>query len=67
MKVYYKISPILMIIGFVLLAGGVFMSMSHLQRSAYVLVGLGLILYIVGRIGTYFAPKKLREIEEDRE
>jgi len=67
MKMYYKISPILMVTGFALLALGVFMSMSHLQRYAYAFVGLGLILYIVGRIGIYFTPKMSKEFEESTE
>jgi uncharacterized membrane protein YuzA (DUF378 family) len=67
MKTYHKISPILMTIGFISLASGVFMSMSAWQTAAYILVGFGLILYVVGRIGIYFAPKKTRETEPEKE
>jgi len=62
MNLYYKISPILMIIGFVVLAVGVFLSMSH-RTASFALAGLGLTLYIIGRIGMHFAPKKTTQIE----
>lgn len=67
MKMYYRISPILMTVGFVILAAGVFLSMSYWQRLAYILVGFGLILYIVGRIGIHFAKNNTPEIESGKD
>jgi uncharacterized membrane protein len=58
MNSYRKISPFLMMIGFLMLAGGVFLSMSAAYKTAaYIIVGLGLITYIVGRVGVYFSTK----------
>ncbi len=67
MKLYCKISPILMIIGFIVLLAGVIMSMSYSQTAAYILAGLGLIVYIVGRIGVYFTPKTAAKTENSGE
>lgn len=59
-----------MAIGFIVLAAGVFLSMSH-KTASFALAGLGLILYIIGRIGMHFAPRKTTQIgtvaDEDTE
>jgi len=64
MKFFCKISPILMLVGFASLAVGVFLSMSHYLQVAYTLVGIGLILYIAGRIGVHFTPKVIKKDSE---
>ena len=61
MKFFCKISPILMIVGFVSLAVGVFLSTSYYLQVAYTLVGTGLILYIAGRIGVHFTSKAVKK------
>ncbi|MCL1946479.1 MAG: hypothetical protein FWF51_04900 [Chitinivibrionia bacterium] len=67
MKIYQKSAPILMVIGFLSLAAGVVLSMQvqYGRTAASVLVALGLILYIIGRIGVYFTPKKNTERNND--
>ncbi|MDR0304023.1 MAG: hypothetical protein LBH98_04530 [Chitinispirillales bacterium] len=65
MKLYYKISPILMFIGFAVLAVGVILSMSYYSRITYVLVGFGFITYIVGRIGIHLTPKNVKNEETE--
>jgi len=66
MSIYQKAAPILMVIGFLSLAAGVALSIQirHV-RAAYVLVAIGLILYIIGRIGVYFTPKTGVEKDND--
>jgi len=61
MRFFCKIAPILMLVGFVSLAVGVFLSMSYYLQAAYTLVGIGLILYIAGRIGVHFTPKAIKK------
>jgi hypothetical protein len=57
-----------MFVGFIALAAGVIMSMSYYSsRLMYVLVGLGLILYIIGRIGIHFTPKPVKKEDENIE
>jgi uncharacterized membrane protein len=66
MKLYHKISPVLMFLGFALLAIGVFLAMSYYnQRFVYTFVVAGLILQIFGRIGVHFIPKKTEEKEDE--
>jgi len=62
MKLYQKSAPILMVTGFLSLIAGVALSIQlQYVRAAYVFVAIGLILYIIGRIGVYFTPKKAAE------
>lgn len=63
MKLYRKISPVLMFIGFASLAVGVFLSMSYYLQTAYALVVIGFILYVIGRIGIHFASSKIEKEE----
>jgi phosphotransferase system glucose/maltose/N-acetylglucosamine-specific IIC component len=60
-----------MIIGFISLAAGVLLSTQlplSYRAMYYALVAFGLIIYIVGRIGMYFTPKKeIKETETEEE
>ena len=69
MKSYYKFAPVLMLLGFVLIAGGVFMSMAENKEMSFVFAGLGLVSYIAGRVGMFYASKSRREqsVEKEKE
>ena len=64
MKFFCKISPVLMLVGFASLAVGVFLSTFYHLQIAYTLVGIGLVLYVAGRIGVHFTPKVIKKDSE---